>query len=75
MSVNRILLTQFVSQMWPDYIETFASQVTAVQNIDTNVQIIMTMMQTGNGAMFNEIAAMRARIDNVVMGIDKFSIR
>ena len=74
-SVNRILLTQFVSQMWPDYIETFASQVTAVQNIDTNVQVIMTMMQMGNGAMYEQIAAMRSRIDNVVMGIDKFSIR
>ena len=74
-SVNRILLTQFVSQMWPDYIETFASQVTAVQNIDTNVQVIMTMMQMGNGAMYDEIAAMRARIDNVVMGIDRFAVK
>ena len=74
-SVNRILLTQFVSQMWPDYIEQFASQVTAVQNIDTNVQVIMTMMQMGNGAMYDEIAAMRARIDNVVMGIDRFAVK
>lgn len=74
-SVNRILLTQFVSQMWPDYIETFASQVTAVQNIDNNVQTIMTMMQMGSGAMYNEIAALRSRIDNVVLGIDKFSIK
>lgn len=74
-SVNRILLTQFVSQMWPDYMDTFANQVTAVQNIDTNVQVIMTMMQMGNGAMFNEIAAMRSRIDNVVMGIDKFAVK
>lgn len=74
-SVNRILLTQFVSQMWPDYMETFANQVTAVQNIDSNVQVIMMMMQTGSGAMYDEIAALRARIDNVVLGIDKFSIR
>lgn len=74
-SVNRILLTQFVSQMWPDYMDVFASQVTAVQNIDNNVQVIMTMMQMGSGAMYNEIAALRSRIDNVVLGIDKFSIR
>ena len=61
--------------MWPDYMDTFANQVTAVQNIDTNVQVIMTMMQMGNGAMFNEIAAMRSRIDNVVMGIDRFAVK
>ena len=74
-SVNRILLTQFVSQMWPDYMDVFASQVTAVQNIDNNVQVIMTMMQMGSGAMYNEIAALRSRIDNVVLGIDKFAVK
>ena len=74
-SANRILLNQFVAQYWPDYMETFASQVTAVQNIDSNVQVIMTMMQMGNGALYEQIAAMRTRIDNVVMGIDRFSIR
>ena len=73
-SVNRILLTQFVSQMWPDYVEQFASQVTAVQNIDNNVQVIMMMMQAGSGAMYEQIAAMRTRIDNVVLGIDRFNI-
>ena len=74
-SVNRILLTQYVTQLWPQYVEAFTAQVTSVTSIDNNVRIIMEMMQMGNGAMFDEIAAMRTRIDNIVTGIDRVSIR
>ena len=35
----------------------------------------MTMMQMGNGAMYEQIAALRTRIDNVVLGIDKFAVK
>ena len=74
-SVNRILLTQYVTQLWPQYIEAYTAQVTSVSNIDNNVRVIMEMMQLGNGAMYEQIAAMRTRIDNIVMGIDRVSIR
>lgn len=74
-SANRILLTQYVAQLWPQYIEAYTAQVTAVSNIDNNVRVIMEMMQLGNGAMYDQIAAMRSRIDNIVMGIDRVSIR
>lgn len=74
-SVNRIMITQFVSQMWPQYIEAYTAQVTSVSNIDNNVRIIMEMMQLGNGAMYEQIAAMRTRIDNIVLGIDRVSVR
>lgn len=74
-SVNRILLTQYVTQLWPQYIEAYTAQVTSVSNIDNNVRVIMEMMQLGNGAMYEQIAAMRSRIDNIVMGIDRVSIR
>lgn len=74
-SVNRILLTQYVTQLWPQYIEAYTAQVTSVSNIDNNVRVIMEMMQLGNGAMYEQIAAMRSRIDNIVMGIDSISIR
>jgi len=74
-SVNRILLTQYVTQLWPQYIEAYTAQVTSVSNIDNNVRVIMEMMQLGNGAMYEQIAAMRSRIDNIVLGIDRVSIR
>lgn len=74
-SVNRILLTQYVTQLWPQYIEAYTAQVTSVSNIDNNVRVIMEMMQLGNGAMYEQIAAMRSRIDNIVLGIDSISIR
>lgn len=74
-SVNRILLTQYVTQLWPQYIEAYTAQVTSVSSIDNNVRVIMEMMQLGNGAMYDQIAAMRSRIDNIVMGIDSISIR
>lgn len=74
-SVNRILLTQYVTQLWPQYIEAYTAQVTSVSNIDNNVRVIMEMMQLGNGAMYEQIAAMRTRIDNIVLGIDRVSIR
>lgn len=74
-SVNRILLTQYVTQLWPQYIEAYTAQVTSVSSIDNNVRVIMEMMQLGNGAMYEQIAAMRTRIDNIVMGIDRVSIR
>lgn len=74
-SVNRILLTQYVTQLWPQYIEAYTAQVTSVSNIDNNVRVIMEMMQLGNGAMYEQIAAMRTRIDNIVMGIDRVSVR
>lgn len=74
-SVNRILLTQYVTQLWPQYIEAYTAQVTSVSNIDNNVRVIMEMMQLGNGAMYDQITAMRTRIDNIVLGIDRVSIR
>lgn len=74
-SVNRILLTQYVTQLWPQYIEAYTAQVTSVSNIDNNVRIIMEMMQLGNGAMYERISNISSRIDNIVMGIDSISIR
>lgn len=74
-SVNRILLTQYVTQLWPQYIEAYTAQVTSVSNIDNNVRVIMEMMQLGNGAMYERISNISSRIDNIVMGIDRVSIR
>lgn len=74
-AVNRILLTQFVTQLWPEYVESFANHVRTVANIDVNVQLMMEMMRDGGGAFFAELSAMRSRLDNVVDGIESLSVR
>lgn len=72
---NRLLLTQFVAQFWPDYEEAFMAQVGAVNRIDSNVQAMMEMMRYGSGALYDEIRSLRARIDNVVDGAESFAMR
>lgn len=74
-AVNRILFTQFVAQLWPEYVETFANHVRTVANIDVNVQLMMEMMRDGNGALFNELSSLRSRFDSVVDGIESLSIK
>ena len=74
-SVNRILFTQFVTQLWPEYVTEFASHVKTVTNIDANVQVMMEMMRDGRGAMYDEIHSLRSRIDNVVDGIEGFKMK
>ena len=74
-SINRILLTQFVAQLWPEYVEAFANHVRTVANIDVNVQLMMEMMRDGSGAFFNEISSLRSRFDSVVDGIESMSVK
>lgn len=74
-AVNRILFTQFVTQLWPEYVEAFADHVRTVANIDVNVQLMMEMMRDGSGAFFTELSSMRSRLDNVVDGIESLSVR
>ena len=74
-AVNRILFTQFVTQLWPEYVTAFANHVKTVANIDVNVQVMMEMMRDGRGAMYDEIHSLRSRIDNVVDGIEGFKMR
>lgn len=74
-SVNRLLFTQFVAQLWPEYITAFAAHVRTVANIDVNVQVMMEMLRDGRGAMFDEIHSLRSRVDNVVNGIESFAMK
>ena len=74
-SINRLLLTEFITQLWPSYYEEFTNHVRTVARIDTNVQVVMEMMRDGRGAMYEEISAMRSRIDNVVNGIESFAMK
>ena len=74
-AINRILITQFVVELWPQYIEEFGKAVTSLGNIDNNVRAIMEMMQYGRGAMYDEIQSLRQRFDNVVNGAEKVNIK
>lgn len=74
-SINRLLLTEFVAQQWPSYLEEFTNHVRTVARIDNNVQVMMEMMRDGRGAMYDEIHSLRSRIDNVVNGIESFAMK
>lgn len=68
-AANRILLTQFVGDMWPDYIEQVSGAMASLTNIDTNVNAIR-MLLSENGVLFNLIEDMKSRFDNVVNGVE-----
>ncbi len=74
-AADRLLFSQFVSQLWPEYVESFARNATAVANIDNNVRAIMEMMESGRGRMYEEIEAVGLRLDRVIDGFDSFAIR
>ena len=74
-AIQRILMNQFVAQLWPEYYSAFVNHVRVVNHIDSNVQAMMEMMRDGRGAMYDEIHSLRSRIDNVVNGIETFAMR
>lgn len=74
-AVQRMMQEAFINEMWPDYMEQFASQCVTVQNIDANVRLIARMMQAGSGAMYDEIAGIGARFRNVTDGTDRIHVQ
>lgn len=73
-SVKRILFTQFVSEMWPSYIEQVSSIVSATNRIDGNVAAIRALLSE-NGALYVMIDSMRSHLDNVTNGNERVSIQ
>lgn len=74
-STNRILLGQFMAEYWPSYVDEFKKSVKSLSNIDSNTRAIMEMMESGRGAMYEQIASLRQRFDNVVNGIENLSVK
>lgn len=74
-AAQRLLQDKFISQMWPDFREQYAAQATAVQNIDTNVRLIMMMMRQGSGAMYDKIDSIDNRLRNVTDGTSRVYIQ
>lgn len=71
----RLQEAQFISVMWPDFVEEFAQQVTSLNRIDQNVLLIMEMMQYGRGAMYQKIESIDSRFRNITNGTDKVSVQ
>lgn len=74
-SMNRGMIANFITVLWPEYQKSYADQVTAVSRIDTNVQAIMIMMRDGGGAMYKAISSMESKLANVIDGVESISVR
>ena len=73
-SINRILLNQFVTELWPVYIEQVASAIRSINNIDQNVAFIRTLLSE-NGAIYVMMDSMKSHLDNITNGNEKISVK
>ena len=73
-AVNRLLLNQFVSDLWPKYVEQVASAIRSINNIDQNVAFIRTLLSE-NGAIYTMIDSMKSHLDNITNGHEEVHVR
>lgn len=73
-AINRILLSQFVAELWPSYIEQISAIVKGVGNIDANVLAIRTLLSE-NGAIYVMLDSMRSHFDNITNGNEEVSVK
>lgn len=72
-AIKRILLTQFVTELWPSYIEQVSQAIRALNNIDTNVAAIRALLSE-NGTLYLMIDSMRSHFDNITNGNEQVNI-
>lgn len=70
-SVNRLILTGFVNESWPNYIELVTNANGSLSSIDRHTEQIMVMMQDGQGALFDRVERISRRLDNFANGNDR----
>lgn len=73
-AINRLLLNQFVSELWPSYIEQVTTLVRGVGNIDANVSAIRTLLSE-NGAIYMMLDSMRNHFDSITNGNESVSLK
>ena len=73
-SINRMLLNQFIAELWPLYVEQFTSAVKSLNNIDQNVAFIRALLSE-NGALYMMMDSMRAHLDNITNGNEQVSVK
>jgi len=74
-AIERLHIEHFIAESWPEYIESFAHQVTVIERLDSNVALIAQMIQKGEGAMYEQLSSIRTRVDNFALGIDAVTVR
>lgn len=73
-AIKRILMNQFISEMWPAYVEQVASIVTSLRGIDNNVALIRALLSE-NGAIYVMIDSMKSHLDNITNGNEQVSVK
>ena len=73
-AIKRILMNQFISEMWPAYVEQVASIVTSLKGIDNNVALIRALLSE-NGAIYVMIDSMKSHLDNITNGNEQVSVK
>lgn len=73
-AINRIMLSQFVTELWPSYIEQVANAVRSLNNIDANVAFIRTLLSE-NGALYIMIESMKSHFDAITNGNERVRIQ
>lgn len=73
-AIKRILMNQFISEMWPAYVEQVASIVTSLKGIDNNVALIRALLSE-NGAIYVMIDSMKSHLDNITSGYEQVSVK
>ena len=69
--VNRIMLTGFMNESWPSYIDMVTTANQSLTAVDRNTEQIMIMMRDGQGALYERVERMSRRLDNFANGIDR----
>lgn len=69
-AVNRILLTQFTTEYWSNYVQQITGIQTTLSNIDRNVALIYGLMSQ-NGALYQAIEDINVRLGRFSTGVEK----
>ena len=73
-AINRILLTQFITEYWSSYVEQVTSMNTHLANIDNNVAA-MAAMFSETGSLYAMIENISDRLDRFATGFDKITVQ
>ena len=69
-AVNRILLTQFTTEYWSNYVQQITGIQTTLTNIDRNVALIYGLM-CENGALYQALEDINLRLGRFSTGVEK----
>lgn len=73
-AIQRLLLNQFITEMWPSYIEQVTGAVKSLSSIDQNVGFIRALLSE-NGELYNMLSSMSSHFDNITNGNEGVHVR